>query len=137
MKKIWLVRAGVLIVAELMIVNCNSPLPSSTAMKSGEQVYRQTCLSCHQSDGSGVQGLNPPLKNSVYVTGEETKLIGILLTGLNTGVQINGEDYTNPMPPFGNSLNDNEIADVLTYVRNSFGNKAKKISADQVKAERK
>jgi mono/diheme cytochrome c family protein len=106
-------------------------------MKRGELIYTQTCLPCHQADGSGVSGLNPPLKNSTYVAGEQTKLIGIVVNGVSDGVQINGDAYTNPMPPFGNTLNDDEIADVLTYIRNSFGNKAEKISADQVKAQRK
>jgi mono/diheme cytochrome c family protein len=137
MKKIWLVLAVILFVGEFFIAACNSQAPSAATMKRGELIYTQTCLPCHQADGSGVSGLNPPLKNSAYVTGEPTKLIGIVINGLSTGVEINGDAYTNPMPPFGSSLNDNEIADVLTYIRNSFANKAEKISADQVKAERK
>jgi mono/diheme cytochrome c family protein len=137
MKKIGLVPAVILVIAELLIVACSSRGPSAATMKRGEGIYAQTCLPCHQADGSGVSGLNPPLKNSPYVTGDQAKLIGIVVNGLSTGIQINGDDYTNPMPPFGKTLNDNEIADVLTFIRNSFGNKAEKISADQVKAERK
>src|SRR5450432_2502882 len=137
MKKIWLVPVAILFIGEFLIVACNSQAPSAATMKRGELIYTQTCLPCHQADGSGVSGLNPPLKNSPYVTGEQTKLIGIVVNGLNDGVQINGDAYTNPMPPFGNTLNDNEIADVLTYIRNSFANKATAITADQVKAERK
>jgi mono/diheme cytochrome c family protein len=64
-------------------------------------------------------------------------LITILMNGFSDGVEINGDSYTNPMPPFGASLKDEEIADVLTYVRNSFGNKASEISADQVRVQRK
>ena len=94
-------------------------------------------MSCHQVDGSGVPQLNPPLKNSAYVLGEESKLISIVMHGFNDGVEINGDTYTNPMPPVGANFKDEEIADVLTYVRNSFGNKASAISADQVKALRK
>jgi mono/diheme cytochrome c family protein len=137
MKKISLMLAAMLVVGEFLINSCGAPTPSAAVMKRGETTYTQTCLPCHQADGSGVSGLNPPLKNSAYVTGEPTKLIGIVINGLSTGVEINGDAYTNPMPPFGSSLHDNEIADVLTYIRNSFGNKAEKISADQVKAERK
>jgi mono/diheme cytochrome c family protein len=137
MKKIWLVLAGILTAGVLVNISCGSLAPSAAAMKNGEKIYVQTCLPCHQADGSGVSGLNPPIKNSPYVIGEQPKLIGIVINGLSTGVQINGDAYTNPMPPFGNSLNDNEIADVLTYIRNSFVNKATEITADQVKAERK
>jgi mono/diheme cytochrome c family protein len=137
MKKIGLATVVILVIGELLIVACNSGVPSAATMKRGELIYTQTCLPCHQSDGSGVSGLNPPLKNSPYVTGEQIKLIGIIINGLSDGVQINGDAYTNPMPPLGGTLNDNEIADVLSYIRNSFGNKAGKISADQVKAQRK
>jgi mono/diheme cytochrome c family protein len=84
-----------------------------------------------------VPQLNPPLKNSDYVVGEESKLIRIVTHGFNDGVEINGDTYTNPMPPVGANFKDAEIADVLTYVRNNFGNKARAISADQVKALRK
>ena len=137
MKKTWLVLAGMLVVVEFLVIACHSPATPAAVMKSGEKVYMQTCLPCHQADGSGVPGLNPPLKNSAYVTGEPANLIRIVINGLTDGVQINDEDYTNPMPPFGKTLNDNEIADVLTYIRNSFGNKAENISAHQVIAERK
>lgn len=137
MKKVWIVLAVILFAGEFLITNCNSPAASAAAMKNGEKIYTQTCLPCHQADGSGVSGLNPPLKNSPYVTGESATLTGIVINGLTTGVEINGDAYTNPMPTFGSSLSDHEIADVLTYIRNSFGNKATAITADQVKAERK
>jgi mono/diheme cytochrome c family protein len=106
------------------------------SVERGGKVYTQYCLSCHQAKGSGVPGLNPPLKNSPYVQGDESRLIEIVLNGKTEGVEINGETYTNPMPPFGATLKDEEIADVLTYVRNSFGNKAAAIKVSQVKAER-
>ena len=110
--------------------------PGASFLK-GEKTYAQYCLPCHQADGSGVPQLNPPLKNTSYVLGDEQKLIGIVMNGFSEGVEINGETYTNPMPSFGASLKDEEIADVLTYVRNSFGNKASEISAAQVKGLRK
>ena len=103
----------------------------------GKKIYTQYCLACHQADGSGVPQLNPPLKNTAYVLGDKSRLIGIVMNGFNDGVEISGDTYTNPMPAFGSGLKDEDIADVLTYVRNSFGNKASEISADQVKALRK
>jgi mono/diheme cytochrome c family protein len=84
-----------------------------------------------------VSQLNPPLKNTTYGLDDESRLIGIVMNGFSDGVEINSEAYTNPMPSFGASLKDKEMADVLTYTRNSFGNKASEISAGQVKALRK
>ena len=98
----------------------------------GKQIYEQTCLPCHQADAGGVPGMTPPLRKSPYVQGTPSKLIGIVLQGLNDGVEIDGESYSNPMPPFGATLNDQDVADVLSYVRSHFGNKAAPISKTQV-----
>jgi len=99
-------------------------------MKAGESVYMQYCLSCHQMDGSGEPKMNPPLIKTTHVLGDKNALIGILLKGLSNQ-DIDGESYHNAMPPFG-YLTDKEIADVLTYVRNSFGNKAEAIHVGDV-----
>lgn len=98
----------------------------------GKQIYEQTCLPCHQADAGGVPGMTPPLRKSPYVQGPPSKLIGIVLQGFNDGVEIDGETYSNPMPPFGATLNDQDIADVLSYVRSHFGNKAGPITRPQV-----
>jgi mono/diheme cytochrome c family protein len=98
----------------------------------GKKIYEQTCLPCHQVDGSGVPGMNPPLLKSPYVQGSSAELIGIILKGLNNGVEIEGESYSNPMPAFSTVLKDQEIADVLTYLRSHFGNKAGPISLADV-----
>jgi mono/diheme cytochrome c family protein len=137
MKKTLIVLVSLVTVAAIFFISCNSPSTSEASIERGGKIYAQTCLPCHQADGSGVPQLNPPLKNTPYVLGEESRLISIVMNGFSEGVEINGETYTNPMPPFGGNLKDGEIADVLTYVRNSFGNKASEISAEQVKALRK
>jgi mono/diheme cytochrome c family protein len=108
---------------------------SSSSLLKGKAVYTQYCLPCHQSDGGGVMNMNPPLIGTTYVLGDKTQLINILLKGLTKGVEIDGDKYTNPMPAV-NYLSDQQIADVLTYVRNIFGNKATLISAAEVKAVR-
>jgi len=101
----------------------------------GQQVYIQNCLTCHQADGKGVQRMNPPLIQTTYVLGDKKKLITIVLNGFNEDVQINGQSFSNSMTPH-NSLSDQQIADVLTYVRNSFTNKASAVTAAQVKLVR-
>jgi mono/diheme cytochrome c family protein len=106
--------------------------PGPTTMQRGQKIYEQTCLACHQADAGGVPGMTPPLQKSPYVQGPSMKLIGIVLNGLNDGVEIDGETYSNPMPPFSTALKDQEIADVLTFLRSHFGNKAAPITVTQV-----
>ena len=100
----------------------------------GRSVYKQYCLTCHLADGLGVDGMNPPLAKTDYVLGDKTRLTHVLLNGLQ-GVDINGEQYRGVMPAQA-TLTDAQIAAVLTYVRNSFGNKASAVSAAEVKAAR-
>lgn len=100
----------------------------------GKQVYLQQCLACHQVDASGVPNMNPPLIKTKQVLGDKSALIKIVLNGLK-GVDIDGDSYSGVMAPHPD-LTDQEIADVLTYVRNSFGNKASAVTAAQVKVVR-
>jgi mono/diheme cytochrome c family protein len=102
------------------------------SMERGKKVYENTCLACHQANGSGVPGMNPPLKKSKWVVGDKKTLINIVLKGLDKEIEVNGETYSNTMPAVVN-LNDQEIADALTYVRNSFGNKASQVKEADVK----
>ena len=101
----------------------------------GKLIYAKQCLSCHQIDGAGVPRLNPPLINTTYVLGDKATIIKIVLNGFKEDVEINGQTYSNIMPPH-NTMNDQEIADVLTYVRKSFGNKAGVITVADVKKTR-
>ncbi len=105
-------------------------------MERGKSVYEATCLPCHQEDGAGVPGLNPPLSKVKWVTGDKKTLINVLLQGMDKEITVNGEVYSNMMPAQAH-LSDQEIADVLTYVRNSFGNKVSAVTIAEVKAQRK
>jgi len=111
------------------------PAAIKVSFTAGAAVYAQSCVACHQADGGGVQDLNAPLIKTSYVLGNKTRLINVLLKGLK-GVEINGEKYSNVMPSHS-FLNDKQIADVLTYVRNSFGNKASAVTRTEVAAARK
>lgn len=108
--------------------------PVDVSIKAGKKIYEQQCLTCHQVDGSGVPHLNPPLIQTSFVLGPKEKLITILLNGLSD-VEIDGDYYSNPMPSF-NFLTDQEIADVLTYIRSDFTNKADAVPASLVKSQR-
>jgi len=73
-------------------------------------------------DGAGMAGVFPPLAKSDFLMADSNRAINIVLNGLTGPVKVNGVDFNGVMPPFTN-LPDHEIAAVLTYVRNSFGNK--------------
>jgi len=100
----------------------------------GKTVYEQHCLACHQADASGVPGLAPPLIEGMFVSGDKTRLIHVVLNGLQ-GVEIKGEHYANPMPGFA-YLTDAEVADVLTYIRSNFKNKGDAVTEAEVKQAR-
>lgn len=121
-----------------MSLTSKSVAPAQSSIKAsitrGKQVYLQQCLACHQVDASGVPNMNPPLIKTKQVLGNKTALIKIVLNGLK-GVDIDGDSYNGVMAPHPD-LTDQEIADVLTYVRNSFGNKASAVTAAQVKVVR-
>lgn len=106
--------------------------------KRGAVIYDREgfCVTCHQADGKGLNASGfPPLNESRWVTGSEERLIKLTLNGLLGPIEVKGVKYPGqvPMTPFGGMLDDQEVADVLTYVRNSFGNKAPAISATKVK----
>jgi mono/diheme cytochrome c family protein len=104
--------------------------------QSGPELFKTYCLSCHQADGNGVRGMYPPLAGNEVVTGPSEKVITIVLFGLEGPIEVNGREY-NQLMPSQDYLSDKQVADVLTYVRNSWGNKADQIKPEQVNKIRK
>lgn len=135
MKKIIVTCVLCFLIAVYLFAQAKKQPAATASIKRGQQVYSTTCIVCHQKDGGGVPRLNPPLIKTSYVLGDKSQLIQIVLKGLNQPIEVEGETYNNVMPPFAH-LTDQQIADVLTYVRNSFGNKASAVTVSQVKAER-
>jgi mono/diheme cytochrome c family protein len=109
--------------------------PLAASLARGKKIYQQQCLTCHQVDGTGVMNMNPPLVKTTYVLGDKSALIKIVLEGMKTPLTIDDYEYHNVMPPH-TTMTDLEIADVLTFVRHSFGNKASAVTAAEVKAIR-
>ena len=107
----------------------------TAAIGRGQVVYKKVCLTCHQADGYGVPNLNPPLIKADYVLGDKARLARIVLAGLNEPLEIDGNAYHQAMPAQA-YLTDQQVADVLTYVRNKFGNKASQVQVAEVKAVR-
>lgn len=88
-----------------------------------ERLYMSTCASCHQANGQGLPGQFPPLAESSWVTGDPETVIRIVLLGLTGPVEVQGTVYNGVMPAQGH-LNDEQIANVVSYVRTNFGNDA-------------
>lgn len=102
----------------------------------GSKVYAVYCAACHQRNGRGDSQRFPPLAESEWVLGDKTRLIEVLLKGLEGPIEVKGQSYNNVMPQH-DFLKDEDIAEVLTFVRQSFGNSASAISVDEVKTVRK
>jgi len=102
----------------------------------GRVVYESVaqCVLCHNTDGTGKLG--PPLVKSEWVLGDPNRLIRIPLSGLTGPITINGQEWNLSMPAMGAGLTDDDLAAVLTYIRQSWGNNASEITPDQVKAVR-
>jgi nitrite reductase (NO-forming) len=113
---------------------------SEAQIAAGQQTYMMVCFACHQPTGLGLPPLFPPLAGSDWVDAPKPdRLIRIVLHGLTGPITISGKPFVSPapmMPPQGASLNDKQIADVLTYVRNAWGHKASAVTPEEVKAIR-
>lgn len=96
----------------------------------GKNTYLANCAACHQPDGKGVPKAFPPLANSDYLNADKHRAASIVANGLSGKVTVNGETYDSVMPAV--ALNDQQIANVVTYVLNSFGNKGGELSAEEV-----
>ena len=142
-----LIAADNKVIAKIQAAAAPAPAPAAPAeagpfvkasddqMKRGAAVYARTCIACHQPTGMGLPPVFPPIANAPIVVGNPELPIKFILQGLMGPITVNGTTYTSMMPPVA-GVTDADVADVLTYVRQSFGNKGNPVSADQVKAVR-
>ena len=108
---------------------------SEKNISEGQQIYNTYCVACHQSNGKGASGRFPPLNDTDWVTGDQERLVHLILNGMEGPIKVNGEDYNGIMPQHA-FLKDAEIAKVVTYIRTHFGNNAPPISSELVKKYR-
>jgi mono/diheme cytochrome c family protein len=100
----------------------------------GKKIYETRCLVCHQSDGGGVPNMNPPLDGATNVNGKDiARLVKIIRNGYDERIALDGMYYNNAMTA-NPDLKEDAIADVLTYIRASWSNKASAVTISQVKA---
>jgi mono/diheme cytochrome c family protein len=102
----------------------------------GKAVYENICGLCHGNDGAGKPAQAPPFVGSEWATGSANRMIRIPLAGLAGPVQVARQPWNLAMPAMGAALPDDDLAAVLTYIRQSWGNKASAVTPEQVKAVR-
>jgi len=132
--------AAVCVLPFTLFINAQEAAPSAESLARGQTVYMQVCFACHQPTGLGLPGMFPPLASSDWVAAKKPdRIIRMVLHGFTGPITLNGKPFASPaplMPPQGAALSDTQIADVLTYVRSNFGNKAAAVTPVEVAAIR-
>jgi len=108
-------------------------LTKDIQIERGKKVYLSVCFACHLADGKGLPAVFPPLAGSDFLKADTNRAIRIVTKGLTGPVVVNGATFNNVMPPHESALSQDQIADVLTFVMNSFGNDLGTISTADVK----
>jgi nitrite reductase (NO-forming) len=106
------------------------PHTSTSTGGAGEATYQKVCIACHQADGKGIPNAFPPLAASDYLNGDVNKSISAVVHGLNGEITVNGAKFNGTMTP--QPLNDQEVADVLTYVYSQWDNNGTVVTPDMV-----
>lgn len=115
--------------------NATGPAPGGAG--AGAQVYSTNCAGCHGANGQGQPGVFPPLAGSEIVNGDPKKVIQIVANGLTGNVTVKGQSYSGQMPAWKGQLSNQQIADVITYIRNAWGNKGSAVTPADVAAAAK
>ncbi len=96
--------------------------PGEIWLAEGKKQYSAICAACHQGNGQGQTGVYPPLANSEWVTGGTEQLAMIILNGIQGPITVDGQSYNSLMTPWKDALNDKQMAQVMSYIRMSWGN---------------
>jgi len=105
------------------------------SIKRGEEIYKDFCVTCHMADGSGIENVFPPVAGADYLLETPKKSIHAIKYGLSGPIKVNGVEYNNLMSSQG--LTDQEIADVMNYMLNSWGNEGEPVTVEMVKSVKK
>jgi glucose/arabinose dehydrogenase/mono/diheme cytochrome c family protein len=124
-------REGVLAV---LLANPGALCADEPQTERGRQLYIKHCFICHQFSGQGIPGVYPPLAKSDFLLEQKEPAIRAVVEGLSGEIIVNGKRYASAMPPV--LIDDQDVADVLNYARNSWGNSAETISVENVQAVR-
>lgn len=113
----------------------NQKFDLKASIDRGKDVYTAFCLSCHMEQGNGIEGVYPPLAQADYLMADKKRSIQQVLYGASGEMKVSGKTYSAPMNGF--DLTDEQVSDVLNYVRNSWKNKGAAVTPAEVKAARK
>ncbi len=105
------------------------------SMTRGKAIYDTQCVTCHQAKGEGVKEVYPPLAKSDYLMANKDRSIAYVVNGAQGAIAVNGAKYDNEM--LSTNLTDQQVSDVLNYVRNSWGNKGDAVRPEDVAPQRK
>ena len=130
----WRMLAAGLLASLCLIANARADDELATRMQRGRELYLKNCFACHQLNGQGVPGVFPPLAQADYLTNDIPRSIRAVCEGLSGEIVVNGIKYAGSMPPA--VIDDAEVADLFTYVLNSWGNPGGEVSADTVQQVR-
>jgi len=141
MPKRWITLALMAAIATslwaLSIETCVPAIAATNdAAVAGQKIYGANCSTCHGVGGAGVPGAFPPLAGNPVVTGSPDKVIAAVKGGLTGAMTVNGKTYSGAMPAWKGKLSNTDIADVITYIRSSWGNKADAVTDAQVAASK-
>jgi mono/diheme cytochrome c family protein len=115
-------------------VKLDNPKVEGCDLDAGKRIYSQICGACHQPNGMGVPGMFPPLAGSEWANAaSHERIIRIVLNGLSGPITVNGQPFNNVMVPLRDTLKDEDIANVLCFVRQEWGNKGGPVTPEEVK----
>lgn len=109
--------------------NKNSNPELAKSIERGKEIYSNFCTTCHMHNGKGVKNTFPPLANSDYLKNKREESIKAIKFGLSGEIKVNGEIYNTPMTRLG--LSDKEVADVMNYITNSWGNQNNRLVTEK------
>ena len=120
----------------ILLLNVNHLLAQEKqeSISRGEKIYKAECISCHMANGEGIMGAFPPLAKSDYLLADTDRAIKVVLEGLSGEVVVNGQTYYGEMTPI--MFTDIEVADIMNYILNSWGNEGGVIQEEDVKVNR-
>ncbi len=131
----FIVTTVLMSIVTLMSFQKKQKFDLKASIERGKEVYNAQCITCHMEKGEGIEGVFPPLAKSDYLMADKNRSIKQILEGASGEMTVNGTVYNGEMPAI--DLTDEQVSDVLNYVRNSWGNKGGAVTPSEVKALRK
>lgn len=133
MKKIF--HAGILAFSGIVLLSFQQKFDLAASIERGKDIYIAQCMSCHLEQGEGIADLYPPLAQSDYLMADKKRSIDNVIQGMSGEIVVNGKTYNMEMTAF--DLSDQDVSDVLNFIRNSWGNNGESVTPEEVNAARK